>query len=184
MKRLFLFLALLLLAACSSPGPVAKSHQSSRANAPSPEAILNGADPEQTAAESGVAAPENFAPNKLTDYAQNLLGTRYRYGGNNPQQGFDCSGFVSYVYRNVAGVTLPRSSIEISRRGKVLDRDELRPGDLVFFNTLRHKFSHVGIYLGNNLFIHSPSSGGSVRKDDMSSDYWRKTYNGARRISD
>ncbi len=120
----------------------------------------------------------------LTTYAQTLLGVPYRYGGNNPASGFDCSGYVTHVYRHALGIELPRDSLDMSHRGTVVARDELRPGDLVFFNTLRRKFSHVGIYLGDHTFIHAPSSGGVVRIDDMTDNYWRKSYNGARRIND
>ena len=123
-------------------------------------------------------------PSALTHYAKSLLGVHYRYGGNNPDSGFDCSGFVTHVYHHTLGIELPRATTDMSRRGKAVERNELRAGDLVFFNTLHHKFSHVGIYLGDNNFIHAPSSGGNVRIDDMSSSYWRKNYNGARHISD
>lgn len=129
-------------------------------------------------------ASSDSAESQLTDYAQSLLGVPYRYGGNNPDSGFDCSGFVSHVYRHTIGIELPRSSIGMSHLGKTVDRNALRPGDLVFFNTLHRKFSHVGIYLGDNNFIHSPSGGGSVRIDDLDNHYWRRNYNGARRISE
>lgn len=121
--------------------------------------------------------------NDLTSYAQSLIGTPYRYGGNTPDTGFDCSGYVGHVYRHTTGINLPRSSADISQIGKSVPSNELRSGDLVFFNTLKRKFSHVGIYLGAGRFIHAPSSGGSVREESMRSGYWQRNYNGARRIT-
>lgn len=144
------------------------------------EAILNKGD---TASET-LQPPNNIPPSPLTDYAQSLIGTPYKYGGNSPDTGFDCSGFVGHVYRETRGLNLPRSSQSLAIQGRVLNRDELAVGDLVFFNTRRKKFSHVGIYLGANTFIHAPSHGGRVRMDDLTQDYWRRHYNGARRISD
>lgn len=114
--------------------------------------------------------------------AISLTGIRYKFGGNSPETGFDCSGFVRYVYQQATNLTLPHGARAISQLGKTIPKNELQPGDLVFFNTLRSTFSHVGIYLGNNRFIHSPSSGGGVRVEDMQSAYWSKRYNGAQRI--
>jgi cell wall-associated NlpC family hydrolase len=121
---------------------------------------------------------------RLVSYAQSLVGIRYKYGGSSPDTGFDCSGFVGHVFRHTTGISLPRSSEEISRRGQAISIDDLRIGDLVFFNTLHRKFSHVGIYLGGDRFIHAPSSNtGSVRTDNMRDDYWKKHYDGAQRIT-
>lgn len=117
------------------------------------------------------------------DSAMSLLGIRYRRGGSSPEAGFDCSGFVSHVFREHLGLILPRSSREMSKSGEAVNRDELQPGDLVFFNTMRHAFSHVGIYLGDNQFVHAPRSGGHVRVEDLRGSYWKKRFNGARRIS-
>lgn len=114
--------------------------------------------------------------------ALSLTGIRYKYGGSSPETGFDCSGFVRYVFKQAASLTLPRSAIEISQLGTTVPKNELQPGDLVFFNTLKSAFSHVGIYLGNNRFIHSPSSGGKVRVENMQDGYWAKHYNGAQRL--
>lgn len=114
--------------------------------------------------------------------ALSLTGVRYKYGGNSPDTGFDCSGFVRYVYQQATNLSLPHSARAISQIGKTIPKHELKPGDLVFFNTLKSAFSHVGIYIGDNRFIHSPSSGSGVRVDDMKSDYWEKRYNGAQRI--
>jgi cell wall-associated NlpC family hydrolase len=117
------------------------------------------------------------------DQAMDLLGIRYRRGGSSPEAGFDCSGFVSHVFREGLGLILPRSSKEMSKSGEAISRDELRPGDLVFFNTMRHAFSHVGIYLGDNQFVHAPRSGGRVRIEDLRAGYWVKRFNGARRVN-
>ena len=116
-------------------------------------------------------------------YALSLLGTPYKYGGNLPETGMDCSGFVSHVYGQIAGIQLPRSSQEISRHGKALEPVELQPGDLVFFNTLNRAFSHVGVYVGENRFIHASSSQtGTVMVSDMNQPYWSKRFDGARRL--
>lgn len=114
--------------------------------------------------------------------ALSLTGIKYQYGGTQPETGFDCSGFVRYVFRETANITLPPTARAISQIGKAVKKDELQPGDLVFFNTLKSAFSHVGIYIGNNKFIHAPRAGGSVRVEDMQADYWTKRYNGAQRL--
>ena len=121
------------------------------------------------------------AGNLVAD-ALGLIGISYRMGGNTPQSGFDCSGLVRYVFQSAIGLNLPRRAEEISRIGTKVDRQELKPGDLVFYKTLRKTFSHVGIYLGNNRFIHAPSAGGAVRIDDMTQTYWAARFNGARRV--
>ena len=111
-----------------------------------------------------------------------IIGVRYRWTGDALQSGLDGSGFVAYVFKEKLGFLLPRKSSQMSRVGKPINREELQPGDLVFFNTMRLTFSHVGIYVGDNKFIHSPSKGASVRVDDMSSIYWDKRFDGARRL--
>ena len=114
--------------------------------------------------------------------ALSLLGVNYRLGGNSPATGLDCSGLVRLVYGEVTGLRLPRRSEEISRVGGSVDRSELQPGDLVFFNTLQMSFSHVGIFIGNGQFVHSPSSGSSVRVENINRSYWQTRFNGARRL--
>ncbi len=116
--------------------------------------------------------------------AVGLLGIRYQYGGNSPENGLDCSGLVRHVFREAWGTILPRTSEEISKIGEHVRTDDLRPGDLVFYNTLKRGFSHVGIYLGDNKFIHAPSAGGKVRIERMDVGYWKSRFNGARRIND
>jgi cell wall-associated NlpC family hydrolase len=110
------------------------------------------------------------------------LGTPYRAGGLSPQTGFDCSGLVAYVYWQGAGLALPRNTFDLSRLGEPVERTALRPGDLVFYNTQRREYSHVGIYLGEERFIHAPSSGGEVRVESLRAGYWSRRYNGARRV--
>lgn len=121
--------------------------------------------------------------NEAVMRALDLVGIRYRRGGTSPETGFDCSGFVGHVFREGVGLILPRTSREISKSGEIVNKKDLRPGDLVFFKTMRRAFSHVGIYLGDNQFVHAPASGGEVRVEDMGSRYWGKRFNGARRVS-
>lgn len=113
-----------------------------------------------------------------------LVGTPYRYGGNTPDSGFDCSGLIGYVYRNSAGIQLPRSTREmINLRAPTVSRSALQSGDLVFFATNGgSQVSHAGIYVGEGRFVHAPSSGGTVRLDYLSTAYWQKTYLSAKRV--
>lgn len=114
--------------------------------------------------------------------ALSVIGINYRYGGNTPESGFDCSGMVRHVVRNALGLDLPRTARDMAQLGKRIPLDDLKPGDLVFFNTMRRAFSHVGIYLGENRFVHAPSSGGQVRIDDLNNRYWVARFEGARRL--
>ena len=116
--------------------------------------------------------------------AMTYLGVRYKRGGISAETGFDCSGFTKYVFENSWGLVLPRRADEqaVAPNLVAVSRSDLKPGDLVFFNTLRRTFSHVGIYIGNNRFIHAPSSGKDVRTEDMSFAYWAKRFTGARRF--
>ena len=124
----------------------------------------------------------NVKSDDLINRAMEVIGVRYRWDTELPQSGLDGSSFVAYVFKDKLGFLLPRKSTQMSRVGKPINRDELQPGDLVFFNTMRLTFSHVGIYVGDNKFIHSPSKGTSVRVDDLSSLYWDKRFDGARRL--
>lgn len=111
-----------------------------------------------------------------------LVGINYRMGGNDPNSGLDCSSYVQIVFREAAGLVLPRTAREQSQLGEEVEKAELKPGDLVFFNTMRRTFSHVGIYLGDNYFLHAPRAGSAVRVESMQSSYWVQRYNGARRL--
>lgn len=147
-----------------------------------PSVCLAEEDAQPVQQESAPAVQADESLNDLAFYALSLTGTPYRYGGNSPETGFDCSGFVRHVFHSTLGIELPRSSREINELGEKITPNELRPGDLVFYNTLRRAFSHVGIYLGDGRFVHSPSSGGGIRVEDMNQGYWQKRFNGARRI--
>lgn len=140
---------------------------------------------EDAYAEKGPSIFDRYASNaqELVVRALSFVGVNYRHGGETPETGFDCSGLVRHVYRESLGLLLPRTSRDISRVGESVQRDELQPGDLVFFNTLRRGFSHVGIYLGEDRFVHAPAKGGEVRIEDMRKAYWVKRFNGARRIA-
>ena len=122
-----------------------------------------------------------FNPAALEIVAKQFLGTAYLWGGRTVF-GIDCSGFVRHLYEKSVGQLLPRRAVDQARATEVIDRDELKPGDLVFFNTMRRPFSHVGIYIGDGKFIHAPRPGKSVRVDDMREAYWQKRFNGARRV--
>lgn len=121
--------------------------------------------------------------NELILGALSYIGVRYQYGGNHPEDGFDCSGLVRWVFNRTWGMALPRRAAEMAKHGREVPREDIKPGDLVFFNTLKEAYSHVGIYLGNGSFIHAPSSGGGVRVENMNTPYWQKHWNGARRLS-
>ncbi len=120
--------------------------------------------------------------NELVMYAVSLADTPYHYGGKDPENGFDCSGYVDHVFQHSLGITLPRTSHELSRAGTSINFKQLRPGDLVFYNTQHGAFSHVGIYVGENKFVHAPKSGSRIRVEEMNEKYWKSRYNGARRI--
>jgi len=148
---------------------------------------------EEAAAQRAQHSAADEHPSLLERYTNNahdlllkglqMVGVKYRRGGTDPDAGLDCSGFVQLVFRDALNVMLPRTSREMSQIGEIVARDqELRPGDLVFFNTMRRAFSHVGIYLGEGRFLHSPRAGSEVRVEDMQKSYWLQRYNGARRL--
>lgn len=119
---------------------------------------------------------------ELVVAAMGALGVPYRRGGNTFESGFDCSGFVRTMYEQTMGLMLPRRAEQQAAATQKIDRTELQPGDLVFFNTMRRAFSHVGIYVGDNKFIHSPKPGAEVRVEDMRLAYWSRRFDGARRV--
>ncbi len=144
-----------------------------------------------------IASTESSLQDNIVQQAQNwsqkaeeviinalgLIGIEYKQGGSTPETGFDCSGFVSYVFKQAANISLPHGARAMSQLGQQVAPSELKPGDLVFFNTLKKTFSHVGIYLGNNKFIHAPSAGKVVRVENMDSSYWNSRFNGAVRVT-
>ncbi|NJR71678.1 MAG: C40 family peptidase [Gammaproteobacteria bacterium] len=116
--------------------------------------------------------------------AISLIGVNYKYGGSTPESGFDCSGFVRHLFASILSIDLPRSSMAMAKtaQGVAIERGALKSGDLVFYNTRKRAYSHVGIYIGEYRFIHAPSRGKSVEIVDMNERYWVKRFNGARRI--
>ena len=158
-----LLLIALVLSACSSLLPPRSQSPSSTPAAPLP------------ISQSG---------NEVAIYALDLIGTGYRFGGKNPEAGLDCSGMVSYIYREAAGIKISGSAADIAKRGKEIDRQSLRPGDLIFFNTEHKPFSHVAIYIGDNRFVHAPSTNGRVRIDRLDNRYYAERYEMARSYFD
>lgn len=134
-------------------------------------------------AEPGLLGQVREKTTDLVMGAMNFIGVRYRRGGTSAESGFDCSGFTRYIFEHSIGLVLPRRAAEQANDPGLfsINKDDLKPGDLVFFNTMRRAFSHVGIYVGDGKFIHSPRAGGEVRVEDMRVAYWAKRFNGARR---
>jgi len=120
---------------------------------------------------------------ELVASAIGFLGVPYKWGGTDADSGFDCSGFVMSVYQQSIGLLLPRRAEQQAASTQKIDQTELQPGDLVFFNTMRRAFSHVGIYVGNGNFIHAPRAGAEVRVESMGGSYWQRRFDGARRVS-
>src|SRR6201996_192677 len=147
-------------------------------SAPNSQAV---APPSDSSAKSFLSGMAGKAGDVVVG-ALNMIGVRYRWGGNTPDSGLDCSGFVRYVFQDTLGMTLPRRAEEMSRVGEKVTVSDLKPGDLVFFNTMRRSFSHVGIYIGDNKFVHSPSTGSTIRVDELDDGYWEKHFTGARRV--
>ena len=150
-------------------------------------ALLSACASEAPQEQGPTAVPDTvFSPvaEDVLIRAIGLVGTPYRYGGNTPDSGFDCSGLIGFVYRDAAGIRLPRSTREMSvMQAPLIPRHALQPGDLLFFATAGGKtVSHAGIYVGEGRFVHAPSSGGTVRLDTLSSAYWNKTYLSAKRV--
>jgi cell wall-associated NlpC family hydrolase len=137
---------------------------------------------EETTAGKEVASSWQEKTQEVLMNALSLTGIPYKFGGTNPNTGFDCSGFVRYVFSKAVDLTLPPTARAIAQVGNTVKKEELQPGDLVFFNTLKSAFSHVGIYIGNNKFIHAPRSGSVVRVENMQESYWASRFNGAQRL--
>ncbi len=155
-----------------------------------PQSVLEDADPltmralhhvRSAMADQAVHVVDNTSA--LVSTAMGFLGVRYRRGGNSEETGFDCSGFVRAIYQKTAGLVLPRRAKDQAASTEVIDKKDLKPGDLVFFNTMRRAFSHVGVYLGDGRFIHSPRTGEEVRVESLQTAYWKQRFNGARRVA-
>jgi hypothetical protein len=176
MLRIWVLVAVVsLLAACSSVPPQSAS-RSSGMKITTPRAF---------------PAPANFpkfvdhsvGQEEISIQAMSLVGVPYRWGGNTPTSGFDCSGLVRYVIGRAADVNLPRTTADMSSRGVSIDPDQIAPGDLIFFNTTGRPHSHVGIYVGKLRFVNAPSTGGTVRLDYLTNPYWAKRFDGIRRVA-
>lgn len=151
-----------------------------------PEKTAQDARPKVEASEDPIAkyaSPGEDAVGDLLLQAMSLLGVAYRFGGNSPVSGLDCSGFVRYVFQKSLKVNLPRTSAEMAHVGKAVDKSELVAGDLVFFNTRGFAYSHVGMYMGNGKFIHAPRTGRNIEVVNINQSYWQSRWNGARRIN-
>ncbi|HEF5871333.1 TPA: C40 family peptidase [Burkholderia cenocepacia] len=165
-----------LLAACSSVPPQSASRSASGMKITTPRAF---------------PAPANFpkfvdhsvGQEEISIQAMSLVGVPYRWGGNTPASGFDCSGLVRYVIGRAADVNLPRTTADMSGRGVSIEPDQIAPGDLIFFNTTGRPHSHVGIYVGKLRFVNAPSTGGTVRLDYLTNPYWAKRFDGIRRVA-
>ena len=120
---------------------------------------------------------------ELVFNAMGFLGVPYKWGGNSAETGFDCSGFVRSMYHQTVGLLLPRKAEQQAAATQQIEKSDLQPGDLVFFNTMRRAFSHVGIYVGDGKFIHSPRAGAEVRVESMGGSYWQQRFDGARRVA-
>ena len=126
----------------------------------------------------------NEQGHEVTLFALSLIDTGYRFGGKNPEAGLDCSGMVSYIYGKAVGLKVSGSAADIARKGRPIERENLRPGDLVFFNTRNAPLSHVGVYIGDDRFVHAPSTQGRVRIDQMNARYYAQRYETARTFFD
>ena len=158
----------------SSPAPAVPALQ---ATLPQPDLAPAATSPSLSLVARAVSSVES-----TLDRALDFIGIRYKRGGSNPESGFDCSGFVSYVYNETIGLVLPHNAKAMAQQSEQVEKNDLKPGDLVFFNTMKRAFSHVGIYLGDNLFVHAPRAGARVRIEDMTDGYWSRRFNGARRV--
>lgn len=157
-SKILLALAItLIMTACSSPSPRA---------------------PEKTITQAARVGSEKGI--EVVLYALGLVDTGYRFGGKNPEAGLDCSGMVSHIYQAATGLKVSGSAADIARQARPISRQDLRPGDLVFFNTNRRPYSHVGIYIGDARFIHAPSTNGKVRIDRLADTYYAQRYEAAR----
>jgi len=157
------FLSALLLAACSGTA-------------------TRQVDSKETITQA--SRPVSEKGNEVVFYAMGLIDTGYRFGGKNPEAGLDCSGMVSYIYGRAAGLKVQGSAADMARNGRPIDRAELRPGDLVFFNTMNRSYSHVGIFIGDARFIHAPSTNGRVRIDRLNDRYYAARFEAARTFFD
>ena len=190
-----LFLAMLAGAAtaCAQHRPVGPDERDTSRGVPTdvvqtaptqaPETPSGSRDSlQQWLAQNGLVQQVSTHASDLVINALSFLGVRYKYGGDHASTGFDCSGFVRHVYQQTLGLVLPHNAAQQSREGEKIAENQLRPGDLVFFNTLRRAFSHVGIYIGNGEFVHAPKPGQDVQIGNLNNPYWSRRFDGARRF--
>lgn len=170
-----LTLGVFLLSGCASAPDLARTPSRTEASSAAPSSVVRIPPARQQAQQAGLS--------EVAIHAIGLVGVPYRWGGNTPQGGFDCSGLVVYVARRAQGLQLPRTVTEMSRVGQEIPVEDRLPGDLVFFNTSGHPFSHVGIYVGQNRFVHAPNEGGTVRIDSLISAYWGPRITVFRRLA-
>ena len=170
---------MLALTACASQPPKVVKTRASSTPAPT---MLASAAPSKAAPDSvrdGV--PADATAMEVVLYALGLLNINYRWGGANPESGLDCSGMVSYIYKQAVGMNLPHNAAAMAQLGKEIDRKELEPGDLVFFNTRNKPFSHVGIYIGEDRFVHAPRTNSYIQVSSLKSGYFSSRFESARR---
>ena len=174
-------LALMAATASASPEPIDGVSRYLIENGMLSAPVSNGALPPKV--ENALVSRIRDKASDMVLTAMNFLGVPYRRGGSSAERGFDCSGFTRHVFEMSVGLVLPRRADEQATAAGLasIKHNELKPGDLVFFNTMRRTFSHVGIYVGEGKFIHSPKPGGEVRVEDMGAAYWAKRFTGARR---
>lgn len=188
--RIAILLAACLLTACASappPAPVSsfpKRPPAQVAGDPLGRFLTEKGLIEQLNAQ--IEQSRDLLGNKASDLvigAMGFLGVPYQRGGNRFDEGFDCSGFVRALFEQSAGLSLPRKAEQQAAATQEIDHAELRPGDLVFYNTSQRSYSHVGLYVGDNKFIHSPTPGSVIRLEDMRLAYWQRRFDGARRVA-
>ena len=165
---LFIFIFLFIISGCASFAPWSSS----------PEQVPTTRAPDRPT----LSVPARAERAEALLQALLALGLDYRYGGNSPVTGFDCSGLVAHVYLEAWNIRLPRNTLAQSEKGAPVSLAELQAGDLVFYDTLKRPYSHVGIYLGDGKFVHAPKAGAQVRIESLKSAYWSQRFNGARRI--
>lgn len=163
------------------------SSHSARSHRPILRSIAIGIAASMLTACAGIKPTSDDRPaaaQEIVLAAIGLIDTEYRYGGKDPDGGFDCSGMVSHIFDRAAGIRITGSAAEIAAGGRAIARSMLRGGDLVFFNTTGRSFSHVGVYIGNNRFVHAPSTRGKVRIDRLDAGYFDQRFDGARTYFD
>lgn len=180
-NQLFFIIFISIFVAGCGTLPVGRGPAAPAQRAPVEDAVATVPQVAVAPAPPGTAA----TPARDTDmlfHALAAAGADYRRGGKSYQSGFDCSGLVAFVYREAYGLALPHNTQAQSQMGDAIDASDLQPGDLVFFNTQRKPFSHVGIYIGEGRFIHAPREGAVVRTENLRARYWRTRFDGARRL--